>query len=355
MLNKIKFFQGYIFVFGSAILSVIILQLLIFPKIFHDYSEIYTTFLQHYYNYSITAILLNTIAFYQYKKYDTNYLLFFIFFIFFILYLILFNNDVNIIIFGISIFFYEIIKNILRIKNQDLVLGIIFPLNMLLIYVSLNFSNPYIAHIYINSILSLGIFFYYKVYVFTIVKIPIKKVFYNSLEIILNILNKDLDKILVLNFLLYKESNTLTFIIVFGLILMPIQLLGKYIVTEDRYKMLFNIKKITFFVLILAVISSVVSIIIIKYLYHIDVGNYTSIIILIIITKVVYSIGYLLFSKQENEFNIQLVVIKFMLLIILFCLVYFINVNLESLLLCYLVYMILFYTIDYGYYKGYKL
>lgn len=354
MFNKFKFFKGYIVVFGSAVLSVIILQLLIFPKVFHDYSSIYASFMQDFYNYSIASIILNTIAFYQYKKYNTNYLLFFIFFTFFIIYLVLFTNNIQVIIFGISIFFYEIIKNILRIQNKDIVLGILFPLNIFLIYLSLNFTNPYLAHIYINSILSLSVFFYYKMYSISFVKIPIKQVFYNSLEIVLNILNKDLDKILVLNFLINTENNTLTFIIVFGLILMPIQLLGKYIVTDQRYNTLFSLKKVSIFVVILSIFSSIASIFIIDYLYHIDISNYTNIIILIILTKIIYSIGYLLFSKQENEFDIKLISIKFILLFILFLSVYIINSSLEVLLWCYFIYLILFYCVDYIFYKGKK-
>ena len=347
MLNKIKFFQGYIIVFGSAVLSVIILQLLIFPKVFHDYSNIYASFMQDFYNYSIAAIILNTIAFYQYKKYNTNYLLFFIFFILFVLYLVSFTNNIQIVIFSTSIFFYEIVKNILRIQNKDIVLGILFPLNMLLIYLSLHFSNPYLAHIYVNSILSLSVFFYYKMYLVTFVKIPVKQVFYNSLDIVLNVLNKDLDKILILNLLINKDNNTLTFIIVFGLILMPIQLLGKYLVTDEKYNMLFNLKKLSAFVVILSIFSSIASIFIVDYLYHIDISNYTNIIILIILTKMIYSVGYLLFSKQENEFNINLISIKFVLLFILFLVVYIVNSSLESLLLCYLMYLILFYSVDY--------
>ena len=354
LLKSLQRFQGYIGVFGSSIIAVVILQLLIFPKIFHDYSTIYAEFMKDFYNYSIASIVLNTIAIYQNVKFKNNYILFYLFYLFYALILYFSTNNIHIIFFALSIYIFEIVKSILRVQKNDLLVGIIFPLQMLLIYIFLNKNTPYLVYGYINIILSLPLLIYYKMLTIKIIKIQIQKFFIASLEIIVNILNKDLDKILILNFLAVKDNNILTFIVVFGLMLMPIQLLGKYLVTDTQYNAVFNLSKIIKFTVILSFFSSLVSLYLIDMLYHIDALPYIDIIIYIILAKIVYSIGYLQFSKQVTDTPILFILYKIIILIGLCMILYFLNASAQFILISYLVYLIIFYSFDYLVLRGNK-
>jgi hypothetical protein len=299
-LNQLKYKIGLNYI--NIAIYLLFFQLVVQPFLYNNYSDLYLEFNNYFFIFNFIANIINTSIFGVLVLIKSKSIKYFLYSLTFYSLLIIFFYDVQIALFAISILMFDIVINIFRLLNKDKHIISYTILNILMISLLIFFLNPYMAYVVSN------IFFFSIMLIFLKKEnISIKRIERSSFtnkKILFSIINNAIklsdrysDKILFLSLNITNKSEILPLIIVGGLVVMPIQLVSKILMSTQSK---INIKITTIYILPVFTII-IILYYILKIKYNINIlDSYLLTFILIILYKFLNAYNIIKYSSSYN-------------------------------------------------------
>lgn len=327
-LDKIKYKIALNYI--NILIYLLFFQLWVQPYMYTNYSYMYTEFNNMFFLYNFIANILNTSIFgflILLKKKSINYFLYSL--ITYSIFLILFIDNIEIYLFTISILAFDIAINILRLQNKDKWIIIFTLLNILLVSYLITIVNPYLAYGVVNIVFFTVLFFITEKGTFSNIKIDYSYKLFSSILLsifnnIIKISDRYADKVIFLALNITNQYEILPLIIVSGLIVMPMQLVSKILMsTHTRISLDLN-NKMIFLIIFTIMTTAIIILQILKIKYNIDILNdYLISFILILLYKFLNSYNIFIYSSNYERSSVNIYTI-ILFLIFTFVFIYLI-------------------------------